>query len=75
MLPLMPVGKLHLASLVILPVEVQFMLSTPPGIRDSHISTKSSKPLPIAFGETEKQGFKVFGSFQLGLPSKVPQTP
>ena len=40
-----------------------------------HISTEMSKPLPVTFGQTEKYGIKVFSSFQLGLPSKVPQTP
>ena len=42
---------------------------------DGHISSKSSKPLFGAFGQTEKTGFKVFGSFQPGLPRKVPQSP
>ena len=40
----------------------------------AHISSKSSKPLFGAFGQTEKTGFKVFGSFQPGLPRKVPQS-
>ena len=40
----------------------------------SHISSKSPKPLFGAFGQTEKTGFKVFGSFQPGLPRKVPQS-
>ena len=39
-----------------------------------HISSKSPKPLFGAFGQTEKTGFKVFGSFQPGLPRKVPQS-
>ena len=42
---------------------------------ESHISSKSPKPLFGAFGQTEKTGFKVFGSFQPGLPRKVPQSP
>ena len=40
-----------------------------------HISSKYPKPLFGAFGQTEKTGFKVFGSFQPGLPRKVPQSP
>ena len=39
-----------------------------------NISSKSPKPLFGAFGQTEKTGFKVFGSFQPGLPRKVPQS-
>ena len=39
-----------------------------------HVRYKSSKPLPVVFGQTEKTGFKVFGSFQPGLPRKVPQS-
>ena len=39
------------------------------------ISSKNPKPLFGAFGQTEKTGFKVFGSFQPGLPRKVPQSP
>ena len=42
---------------------------------NDHISSKSPKPLFGAFGQTEKTGFKVFGSFQPGLPRKVPQSP
>ena len=41
----------------------------------SYISSKYPKPLFGAFGQTEKTGFKVFGSFQPGLPRKVPQSP
>ena len=32
-----------------------------------HISTETSKPIPLHFGQNEKKGSKVFGSFQLGL--------
>ena len=33
----------------------------------AHISTKTSKHGPVAFGQTEIQGFKVFGTFQLSF--------
>ena len=39
-----------------------------------HNRYKYPKPLFGAFGQTEKTGFKVFGSFQPGLPRKVPQS-
>ena len=32
-----------------------------------HISTKTSKPGPIAFSEIEIESFEVFGTFQLSF--------
>ena len=43
--------------------------------QEHHCSTEMSKPIPVPYCQTEKKCFKVVGSFQLGLPSKVPQIP
>ena len=47
---------------------------SPPNQPCNHVSTKTSKPLPVPLGKAQKQGFKVFCSFHLALPSKIPQS-